>query len=608
MKRIAVLAGLMLLLGACGDTSSDSPTPDVPTDPDTRPSADAGLPDSGLPDAGAPDDAGTPDSGTPDAGTDAGTPDSGTPDSGTPDGGPTKPPPDWPALQTSIPEYQLTVSAEHLQALNANIHNRDYEVPARFTADGRTYTVKVRYRGRSTRYIEDKRPWQVRFDKEDRFNGVKRIELLAAYKDGGYLTEKLWYDTAASLGLQVPQARYVNLYLNGQYAGVYTELESITKDFLKAHGMDDDGDIYRCGMHDCELRPPPKQPYMENWEKRTNEDQPWDKLWSFLDGLNTTPPDRLPAFLEKYVELDDYITWMVLDAFIVNHTHQDARSFLIYSRETGRWTFVPWDLNNAHSLYNRTVLHTNQGVKKDYPHPGFSGYDPKVYELYVHRRDDLDYADMRPTWSTLTTRILDDPELRTRYIQRMRELLTTRLTEEKLGARIDKMHALLKPFILPVPPNDKPLDLTVSPGHAAESANYLRRFVRERRAWLLAHLDELEKHGQGPLVIDRVGRHAAGGYWVQLYNRGTEPVDLGGLRLSGDTRVPFAPQLSARTLAPGEHATFDLTLEQGRTEVGLFNKEGMMALDLLWFAPLAAGEAYGREPRGAESFKRQSGP
>ncbi|MCP3139255.1 CotH kinase family protein [Pyxidicoccus sp. QH1ED-7-1] len=498
------------------------------------------------------------------------------------------------------------MSPEHLKALNDNIDNRDYQVPATFTAAGRDYSVDVRYRGRSTRY-ETKKPWQVRFDKADRFQGVKRIELLAAYKDGGYLTEKLWYDTAASVGLEVPRTRYVNLYLNGQYSGVYVELESITKDFLESHALDDDGDIYRCGMHDCELRQPPYQPYMEKWEKQTNEKEPWDRLWTFLDGLNRTSPDQFEAFLKKNLELEDYLTWMVLDSFIVNHTHQDARSYLIYSRETGRWTFVPWDLNNALSLYNRTNPNPIQGVKKDYPHPGFSGYDPKVYELYVHRRDDLGYKDMRPTWSTLTTRILDDPKLRTRYIARMRELLETRLTEEELGARIDKMHALLKPFILPQEGADKPLDETVSVPHARESAKYLRRFVKERRAWLLAHLDDLEKHGEGAIVIDRVGRTESGGFWVQLYNRGSAPVELGGLRLSADTRVPFAPQLPARTLAPGEHATFDLALDPARTEVGLFDAAGMKALDMLWFAPLAHGEAYGREPRGAESFKGQPG-
>lgn len=57
----------------------------------------------------------------------------------------------------------------------------------------------------------------MRFPKQDRFlGGVKRLELLAAYKDAGYLTEKLWYDLAASVGLKVPRTHYVHLTLNLQ--------------------------------------------------------------------------------------------------------------------------------------------------------------------------------------------------------------------------------------------------------------------------------------------------------------------------------------------------------------------------------------------------------
>jgi spore coat protein H len=260
--------------------------------------------------------------------------------------------PAWPELQGSLPTYSLTIKPEHVSALEQHLDDREYLVPAEFTFEGRTYSVQARYRGRSTRY-EPKKPWQVRFGKEERFQGAKRLELLAAYKDGGYLTEKLWYDLAASLGLKVPRARYVHLTVNGQYEGVYTELESIDKAFLKAHRMDADGDVYRCGMHDCELRPPPRESYMEAWQKRTNEDEPWDRLWSFIDGVNRTPPHQFRQFVEQQLALEDYLTWMVLDTFISNDYQVDSRSYLIYDRERGRWVYVPWDLNNALPLYNR---------------------------------------------------------------------------------------------------------------------------------------------------------------------------------------------------------------------------------------------------------------
>lgn len=45
-----------------------------------------------------------------------------------------------------------------------------------------------------------------------------------------------------------------------------------------------------------------------------------------------------------------------------------------------------------------------------------------------------------------------------------------------------------------------------------------------------------------------------------------------------------------------------------RGVVSLYAADGKRALDLLWLAPLKPGEAYGRQPRGAESFGSQPGP
>ncbi|HZH75136.1 MAG TPA: CotH kinase family protein [Archangium sp.] len=306
----------------------------------------------------------------------------------------------------------------------------------------------------------------------------------------------------------------------------------------------------------------------------------------------------------------------MVETFIANDLQGDSRSYLVYDRETGRWTYVPWDLNNALSLYNRTNA-VIQGVKGEHPLLSFTAYDPKVYELQQHRRDDLGYKDMKPTYSTLSTRIYDDPELRARYVARLRGLLDTWLTEENLGPRVEAMHKLLAPFILPGQ-DGKTVDPYVSPPHAARSADYLRRFVRERRAWLLQHLQDLEAHGSGPLVVDRVGREASGAFWVQLYNRGSAPVSLEGLRLSGFTRVPGQWTLPTLTLKPGQVVTFrqgaagverlGATMNPERPEVSLYAADEKTAMDLLWLAPLKPGEAYGRQPRGAETFGPQPGP
>jgi spore coat protein H len=618
--RIALLTGLLLVLSACGGPNDPAGTRKDTTDITEPGPSDGGTeqPDAGPPDAGT----GRPDAGPPDAGE----PDAGEP----PRSGPSLTNPKWPTLQTSLSTYELTLAQEDYKALYDHINDppsRKFRVKGRFIHEGRTYPVELAFRGRSTKTDPRvvKKSWDVRFDKEERFQGKKNMELLAAWKDSGYLTEKLWYDMAASVGLRVPSARYVQVKLNlvqadgrviTRYEGVFTELESINKDFLEAYDFDDDGDIYRCGMHDCEMREPPQEPYHERWEKKTNEKEPWDRLWSFMEGINRTPTHRFADFAEQRLELDDYLTWMAVETLIAMDIQGDSRSYLVYDRETGKWTYVPWDLNNAVSLYNRTnpVI---QGVKDEHPLFSYSAYDASVYELFLFRRDELGIAGMKPTYSTLTTRIYDDPELRARYLDRLRLLLDTWFTEANIGARVDAMHKLLAPYILPGK-DGKTLDPYVSVEHAARSTEYLHRYTRERQAWLRRHLQDIESHGSGPLVIDRVGRDGSGAFWVQLYNRGNAPVSLGGLLLSGATRVPTQWRLPSLTVGPGEVVTFrqgstgaerlGATLDPKHPEVSLYGPDGLEALDLLWLAPLAPGEAYGRQPRGAESFGSQPGP
>ncbi|MBF5043392.1 hypothetical protein FGE12_13425 [Aggregicoccus sp. 17bor-14] len=513
----------------------------------------------------------------------------------------------WPRLQAELAHYRLDLAPADLELLYTHLWDEDLQVPGRFTAYGRTWAVQVSLRGQSTRKAP-KKSFQVRFDKDDRFMQRKRIELLAEYADAGALSEKLWYDTAGLLGLQAPLARFVTLEVNGEQLGVMTELEAVTKDFLVAHGLDADGDVYRCGMYNCDLtEQPPPYSYQEPWDKRTNEDAPWDGLNALLSQLNRTPPQDFAAWLTRRFDVEGFLTWMALDAFIANDYQTDARSFLVYEPRTGQWRYVPWDLNNAWSHLRRDQP-ADQRPWVGLPVPSFTAWDPTAYELAEFRQG-LGATEMRPAWCTLRTRILMDPTLRARYAERLRTLLAGPLSEAQLGARIDATAALLAG-----PLAEDPFAL---PDYTAASAPFLRRFVRERRDFLQQQLSALEQIAQtGPLKLDRAGRDAQGRLFVQVLNTGAEPVSLGGLYLTGALRdVKQAPPLPALTLQPGTWATFwerpaegELALgaqvDPQRPELGLYTADAHHPLDLLWLPPQAPGEALARSPRGAEHYVR----
>ncbi|HLL53021.1 MAG TPA: CotH kinase family protein, partial [Myxococcaceae bacterium] len=361
---------------------------------------------------------------------------------------------------------------------------------------------------------------------------------------------------------------------------------------------DSDSDVYRAGMHDGELRLPPRESWMEPWEKKTNEKKPWDQLWSFIDGLNRSAPSQFSENVSRSLDVDAYLTWMVVDSYIANDVQGDARSYWVFDKAEKRWSIVPWDLNNAISLYNRTNG-LNQSVKARRPLFGFTAYDPLVYELMAERRQW--YPDMTPTYSTLSTRILDDETLRARHVEMFERLLATRLREEDIGARIDAMHALLRPYYAEDP--------WVDQAYAANAGSFLRRYVRERTAWLRAQLPMMRALGQTALVLDRVGRDAAGNWYVSVRNQSNAEVPLAGMYLSGFSRAPAQWRLAAGSVPAGGTLTLrqdtatsteqlGATINPERVEAALYASDGITAVDLIWLPPVQPGESYGRATNG----------
>ena len=54
-----------------------------------------------------------------------------------------------------------------------------------------------------------------------------------------------------ALGVPVPAARYVRLFINGQFYGLYLLVEIVDKRFLQRRGMNENGHLFKAD-HWCE--------------------------------------------------------------------------------------------------------------------------------------------------------------------------------------------------------------------------------------------------------------------------------------------------------------------------------------------------------------------
>ena len=105
--------------------------------------------------------------------------------------------------------------------------------------------------------------------------------------------------------------------------------------------------------------------------------------------------------------------------------------------------------------------------------------------------------------------------------------------------------------------------------------------------------------------------------WIEIYNFGSTPIDIGGMYLTDDPERPTKWQIPAAdpaltTIArrgylliwadgstgdPGLHASFKLNA--GGEEVGLFDADGTTLIDSMTFPTLARDVSYGRCPDAA---------
>lgn len=514
-----------------------------------------------------------------------------------------------PKLQPRMAEYALVIPPEAMAKFQADPWTPDQD--ATFQANGQTLPVKVRLRGASARFF-DKKSWNVSFVDKSKFEGRTSLNLIAEYADASMIAEKMAYDLLAAMRVPASRTTYVRLTVNGRYEGVFLEVEQINKAFLKANAFpDDDASIYRAGWKDTEFKTW-KVPYQGDWVKKTNEREPSDALWTVLDVINHTPEPQLVAALEKNLEVESYVRSMVMDALMSNNYVEDSESYFLQDKITGRWRYVPWDLNNvdARWWYVNTVENMSQATS-NMKHPlfNFTLLDGWVEQMYQQRKlETASYPGYLPVFSNLGTRVVMNPVLRARLEARLDKALAELFTPEVMNPYIDELHALIDASMRTDPYMDY--------ARFAAGKAYMKRFVQVRRDFVMTEVKRL-KAQPSTLLLEAFDPREG---WVEVANHGPQAVSLQGMTLTTNLRVslaagdsaptkvraPIGAVLGKMTVAPGQTVRIDASALgitfPARGEVGLFDGRSVVGMkDALFYGELPAGQHYARGEAGWEA-------
>jgi len=238
--------------------------------------------------------------------------------------------------------------------------------------------------------------------------------------------------------------------VNGKPQGLYLEYEDPDNlDWLRDSFSDGTGDLYKAAFDQpdatdqrafAELTPlgATDSDYLLHYNKKTNKDgalaTDYSSIREFINGLNSTPTQEIPAWFDESVEVERLLSYLVVANFI---SHWDGyphrpKNFWMYENPTShKWSFIPWDMDGT---FQTSMSDLNQmGTTAS----AFYQFDK--YEPYARR-------DGEGTERPLVRRMMEHARFREAYKARYREALATFLSRDALLKHMAALFALLERY------------------------------------------------------------------------------------------------------------------------------------------------------------------
>jgi len=409
--------------------------------------------------------------------------------------------------ESPLPVYQLEVDPDSLSLLLGNVYS-DHYVPADFRGEDTLYSpVALRLRGNVARMFT-KKSYKIRLDEGDLFLGGDRLNINGDYADWSMLRSKLGFDLFQAAGVRPTYCHHVHLQLNNRFKGIYTHVEQVDVNFLERTGRDPGGSIYKCngnlGLLGSEAE------YVENYDKKTNDEMGYGDLIEFIEAINLTSQDIFPTTMLRRLDIASYLRFLAVIVATGNSDFTVRNYYLVHDLEKDAWEIIPWDLDLSFGL-------------------GF----PFEFDTIHHppiNPDGIGGPNM------LQQRILEVPAFRSFYCAELQELLGSSFAPSVMAETIDSLYALIA--------QDAWLDV-LKLGRENNSMfdnapGQLRDYVVDRNVILRDEIPQFAptesvfvfaneiQSINDTTVADEYGENDP---WVELYNMSPGARDMGGWRL-----------------------------------------------------------------------------
>lgn len=280
-------------------------------------------------------------------------------------------------------------------------------------------------------------------DNKGTWNDQRVINLNKHQGDALRFTNKLCYDLMSELPDMISaQTQFVHLYVKDETEGgtgdfedygLYTQVEQINKSYLKRHGLDKNGQLYKVNFFefhryediimlksDADYE---EEAFEELLEIKGDDDH--SKLIAMLEDVNDTsiPIEEVVA---KWFEEENLFSWLAFHILMGNVDTQ-SRNVMLYSPlNVDTWYFISWDCDAAFSD-SRKIVSGNEAEMAGWEN-GVSNYWGNV----------------------LFCRILKSESMRAKLDEKIQEYRGI-LTEEKIAPMVETYRSVAEEYAYEYP-------------------------------------------------------------------------------------------------------------------------------------------------------------
>lgn len=356
-------------------------------------------------------------------------------------------------VQETMPDIRITIDSGY--SLDTIHNDKDAKIRTKVSVSGAwdesynfsSLTAELKTRGNST-FLMPKKPYQIKFDSKTDMFGMgkaKKWVLLANYVDGSFVRNKIIFDLCENIGMPYTiKSVFVNLYINGDYKGLYQLCEKVEIGDSRVPLEDDFGVIAEMDAatrlegenfyfySSVTGKPFVYKEYNTDFEEAPAEDVAAVRTF-FEERINTLEEelyntDRNWELVESLIDIDSVIKFYFINEFCMNADACFASTYFYIDGKDDILHMGPaWDYDRCFGYY-------------DYNGGYVQGTDEDFMKNITYCTDN-----QRVEWYKMFFRY---PEFVERANEMYDELIRDEFDPDRIIATIDAYQELLYPSLM----------------------------------------------------------------------------------------------------------------------------------------------------------------